>query len=537
MKTILFLAANPDDTSALSLNRELRDIQEEELLKSKFRDSFKPIRRDAVRWSDIERAILEEKPRIVHFCGHGAGQSGLVIEDNEGQPFLLSTSVLTDLFKQFSDTVECVLINACYSKEQAIALKDHINYVVGMNTAIGDETAIAYARGFYRALGAGCTIPNAHSAGCRAIQVKETAQTQVRDIGQEDESNELETIPLIPELWQKDKPMPFPDSLSQEVQAGLGVLERLLPIPSVGQAVMLFRTNFSAICEQIGVLKFYKSLHDLLHKVELTYYRNIIQNARNFPDDEIDLAILYEYEVALRGAIQEAEQIVAQQHEIGYDSAWILKLANACDEFKGAIAELDKRRLQKTIFLLAQLLADQPIRLNISLTSTARVLRLPDLVENLDQLSLEINPSITETTEIPQFKEGILSLEQLSEKLDHLIQTHDQWQDIDAILRRIETNLNRDTEELEWSWTDIKEKARLLCCDPSNPNIASLLQSEQELDQALSLQDDSKIRLHFSCYRRAALNEFSQVDLNLVRFCDELQKIGYSLALIVEKIS
>jgi hypothetical protein len=141
-KTILTLAANPDDTSALQLNREIRDL-ETQLKLGKYRDEFDFERRDAVRWEDLQRSILELKPRIIHFCGHGAGQPGLVLESDQEQRFQVSTAILSDLFHQVADWVECVVINACYSEEQAETISQHINYVIGMNTAIYGNIEIA----------------------------------------------------------------------------------------------------------------------------------------------------------------------------------------------------------------------------------------------------------------------------------------------------------------------------------------------------------------------------------------------------------
>ena len=63
MKTILTLAANPDDTSALQLNREIRDI-ETMLQQSKCRDEFTFVRRDAVRWDDLQRAIDADRAAL-----------------------------------------------------------------------------------------------------------------------------------------------------------------------------------------------------------------------------------------------------------------------------------------------------------------------------------------------------------------------------------------------------------------------------------------------------------------------------------------
>jgi hypothetical protein len=33
----------------------------------------------------MQRAVLELQPQFVHFSGHGAGENGLVLEDEIGQ--------------------------------------------------------------------------------------------------------------------------------------------------------------------------------------------------------------------------------------------------------------------------------------------------------------------------------------------------------------------------------------------------------------------------------------------------------------------
>jgi CHAT domain-containing protein len=147
MKKILVLASNPKKTSLLDLDREIRDIREG-LQRSLNRDQFVLETRGAVRPEDLRRAMLEVKPQIVHFCGHGTGNQGLVLEDNNGNEHLASTEALSDLFRIFAEQVECVLLNACYSEVQADALFEHVNYVIGMNREVRDDAAIAFTVGF-----------------------------------------------------------------------------------------------------------------------------------------------------------------------------------------------------------------------------------------------------------------------------------------------------------------------------------------------------------------------------------------------------
>lgn len=66
--------------------------------------------------------MLDFKPQIVHFCGHGAGDKGLILEDESGKIKPVSTPALAALFEMFSPHVECVLLNACYSEKQAAAI-------------------------------------------------------------------------------------------------------------------------------------------------------------------------------------------------------------------------------------------------------------------------------------------------------------------------------------------------------------------------------------------------------------------------------
>lgn len=176
MRKILILAANPKDMPVLRLDEELREI-DEGLKRSKHRDQFEMVPKLAVRTRDIQRAMLDEAPQIVHFSGHGLGTEGLVFEDVVGEAQLVSTGALETLFTLFADPEEfpnplqCVLLNGCYSQPQAEAIANHVPYVIGMARAIEDRAAIEFAVGFYDALGAGRSVKSAFKFGCSAMQI------------------------------------------------------------------------------------------------------------------------------------------------------------------------------------------------------------------------------------------------------------------------------------------------------------------------------------------------------------------------------
>jgi hypothetical protein len=169
--SILFLAADPTDASRLRLGEESREIQEK-LQLSRLRDRFVFNQRMSVRPQDISQALLDLQPDIVHFSGHGTETGELCFESLDGKAHPVSPGALADLFGQFSDRVDCVVLNACFSRKQAAAIARHIDYVIGMKKEIDDRAAIAFAVGFYQGLGGGRTIEEAFQLGCIQIRLQ-----------------------------------------------------------------------------------------------------------------------------------------------------------------------------------------------------------------------------------------------------------------------------------------------------------------------------------------------------------------------------
>jgi len=167
--SILVLAANPKDTPSLRLSEEVREIQSG-LLRSN-RRGFSIHQDWAVRPRDVRRSLLEHRPSIVHFCGHGSGKEGLVLEDDQGASQLVSTNAIAGLFELFCDQVKCVVLNACFSESQAKAIASHVEYVVGMSRKIQDRAAIEFSMGFYDAIAAGESYEIAFRFGCNAIEL------------------------------------------------------------------------------------------------------------------------------------------------------------------------------------------------------------------------------------------------------------------------------------------------------------------------------------------------------------------------------
>lgn len=168
---ILFLAANPKDTSQLRLDEEMRGI-DHALRQAEFRDRYDIKQQWAVRIVDLQGYLLRHKPDIVHFSGHGSTSSEIILEDNFGNSQPAPSRALGQLFSVLKDNIRCVVLNACYSEQQAQAIAKHIDCVIGMSKAIGDLAAVSFAIAFYQALGYGRDIKTAFDLGCVQIDLE-----------------------------------------------------------------------------------------------------------------------------------------------------------------------------------------------------------------------------------------------------------------------------------------------------------------------------------------------------------------------------
>lgn len=168
---IVLFAANPDGTSMLALDQEVREITEKiraSALRSRVR--FEP--KWAVRPDDLLQTLNEIRPHIVHFSGHGSSNGNLVLHGAGEQPKEVTPDALAFLFRTMKDNVRLVLINACHGDILAKAVTQHVDCAIGVPNPISDETAQIFAASFYRALGFGRTVSNAFEQGLTALSLE-----------------------------------------------------------------------------------------------------------------------------------------------------------------------------------------------------------------------------------------------------------------------------------------------------------------------------------------------------------------------------
>lgn len=200
---ILFLGANPSDTTRLALGREVREITRR-LRSSGQAERFEFVQEWAVRVSDLHEALLRHRPQIVHFSGHGQGArsrgisnpigtremlpadeldelsmaGGILLEDDAGRAVPIPIPAFANLFG-IVGCVRCVVLNACHSAAQAEAIHQHVDAVVGMSRAIQDTAAVNFAWAFYQGLAFGESLRKAFELGRNQIDLAGLADGKV----------------------------------------------------------------------------------------------------------------------------------------------------------------------------------------------------------------------------------------------------------------------------------------------------------------------------------------------------------------------
>ena len=162
---LLVLAANPKATARLKLEEEAAAIAAA-LGEEGGNRRYQVTTVEAVQAGALTKLLLDNRPRILHFSGHGNPDGSLRFLDGVGLPQPVAPTALAAWFAAVPDEArpDCVVLSACYTNETAKALVASVKCVVGMSQEIEDDSAVAFATGFYRGLALRGRLPHRVSA-------------------------------------------------------------------------------------------------------------------------------------------------------------------------------------------------------------------------------------------------------------------------------------------------------------------------------------------------------------------------------------
>ena len=151
---ILFVSANAPTDLHLDIEREQRGVQNS-LMLGKYRDQFAVILAPAIRPEDLPTRLSNESPAVVHFSGHGL-QEGVIFRESN---IAISGPQLAEALT--NRNVRLVVLNSCFSLDQAEAISNVVPSVVGTKKAVSDNDAVRFSEALYRGLADGRTVGEA----------------------------------------------------------------------------------------------------------------------------------------------------------------------------------------------------------------------------------------------------------------------------------------------------------------------------------------------------------------------------------------
>jgi hypothetical protein len=169
---VLFVSANPISATPALVEEEMRNIGIKTRM-ADYRNALDKIYAPAARPDDLLQALLQYRPVIVHFSGHGSPEGIALIDDKDWTAKLVKTEALKELFTTLKGNIRVVVLNSCYSQPQAEAIAEVIDCVIGMEQGFTPEAAIIYAGSFYRAIGFNLSVQVAHALGKLALALEE----------------------------------------------------------------------------------------------------------------------------------------------------------------------------------------------------------------------------------------------------------------------------------------------------------------------------------------------------------------------------
>jgi hypothetical protein len=209
---VLFLAADPfRDRARLELEGEVRAVRNA-LQRGRARDTLELEAHFGTRTRDLQFALLDYEPDIVHFSGHGGRDGVLYLADAQGKPMAVGKDALAKLFEALDGGVRAVVLNACHTHSIVEALRDTVDYAIGTNREISDERAIDFSRAFYTALAAGADVQKAFDLGVSQLEL---------------DGSDESTVPMLRKRFGADRTPLLAAAKEQGASSGGGIRQDL----------------------------------------------------------------------------------------------------------------------------------------------------------------------------------------------------------------------------------------------------------------------------------------------------------------------
>jgi hypothetical protein len=309
-------------------------------------------------------------------------------------------------------------------------------------------------------------------------------------------------------------------------------LVRVMAQPAMYAAMQSFRDTFQASSDQIGMMNDYKLVHDLLQELE-TAYAVIAMDLKYLPERMEMWERLSYNEPALSSKIEEILTVMNQGTFAAEEERWVKMLTTAGEKVRLGIEDLELAPLKSGAKLINQIINRQPSLFNAQLVTTARGLRLDALEQAMTTIcNTLIEKNIGLESLVQEIKAGVDALDGLHDRMNQFVDKHNEWQSFDDELRRAESELQFDVEVFIFTWEMILPMAEELIQKDDADWVPRLQKGLTKLNEATT-DAPEKIGPFFNRFRSEVGRRFREVDMQLLTLCQDLQRVGEQLDLLL----
>jgi len=316
---------------------------------------------------------------------------------------------------------------------------------------------------------------------------------------------------------------------------GAATLEELRT-PQVREQLSQFRALFSGARRQIALLGRYKAFHDVLQELEVPF--NAIEREKNrllvSPEawDELrdpleSMQLLLERTLGVLGEERLKDEFAMSRR----------RLADAAASLAAAMAG-EPKKLEGAVHHVRRVLGLDLSSANNRLLATARELGLGAVVAALRSVLANLRHGRASRASIDELARLVTSLDELHTGLEALVREHDQWQEIDNNLRLLVGSGPAALDEALLSWPLVRASLEAVLQAGDNADwVRSIDPAVKKLDGELDRRAEpgTCIASLRSLWRRCN-QRFVEVDRQLLRTCEELQRVGDTLDSVLKVI-
>lgn len=328
----------------------------------------------------------------------------------------------------------------------------------------------------------------------------------------------------------------------EEVIAAAPAEQALLTLPdlmredtAVRDALLEYRVRFENVLSRIDRLIAFKAVHDHLHVAQLRCYDAILRDVPRLASDDAAVDSIDSYGYELLTIIEQLRTLDDNPIFASSRLTWIETLQRAYDGLVAGVKARDEKGVRQAARLIDRVLVAEPARIDARLFEVADEMKLAAVSDAVAFVCERGKSGGMGGEKLAPLCEARDVLERLDANLDMLVRSHKLWQDVDVTLRRIDTNLETDTFELEDAWPDLRKSVDALSAT-SAEWARKLREDGKAIETAIAEKSQPSMVRFFRRFRQKAATRFFMLDRDLKAQCAELGNIGRPLASIVEAL-